>query len=89
MSYRSVEWHTDSNGHIKEIAVEYDQTFWQWIFRKPATKKRWQRRGGIEWWSVITEDTMASVENPKEVLEILKALDYICCNKLAQNLYSC
>lgn len=86
MNYRSVEWHTDSNGLLKEIAVEYNRTFWQWLFRKPATQKRWRRRGNNEWWSVLSEDTMASISDPKEVLEIIDAIGYIERQRYLQDL---
>jgi hypothetical protein len=88
--YRSVEWHTGSDGLLKEIAVEYEQTFWQWLLRKPATERRWRKRSGIEWWRVEkgvgNDELMFSIEDPKEVKEILMAMDYIHRQKFLQDL---
>lgn len=86
MAYRSVEWHTDGNGQIKEIAVEYERTFWQWLFKKPATERRWRLSPIGDWWACITENTMYLVTERWEITEISEAMTYIARSKRLQDL---
>lgn len=83
MGYRSVEWHTNSEGRIHEVAVEYNQTFWQWVFRKPATSRRWRSRDGKEWCLVISgfpeghHGEVSRSLDEKDVKELLRAMDHV------------
>lgn len=90
--YSSVEWHTDSTGKICEIAVEYNQTLMQWLFCRPATKRRWRTRDGKEWMLIISGwpngpmgETSRSV-GKEEVDELLSAMDYVHRTKFRQDL---
>lgn len=89
MDYRSVEWHTGSDGKIHEVAVEYNQTLLQWLFRKPATTRRWYSRNGKEWYVVLDDDIDGAVSRSlgkKDVEELMKAMDYIIRQKALQDL---
>lgn len=42
----------NENGHV-EVNADFHQTFWQWLLRKPATKKVWYFAGG-NWFDKAT-----------------------------------
>lgn len=86
MAYTSVEWHTGVDGQVKEIAVEYERTFWQWLFKKPATERRWRLFPDGDWWGRITENTMYLVTEKREFEEISEAMTYIARTKRLQDL---
>jgi hypothetical protein len=50
--YRSVTHCTSNEARLREVVLEYQQTFWQWLFRRPATVETWV--GGTIWYNKIT-----------------------------------
>jgi hypothetical protein len=45
MDYASITHCTSNEQGFEEVEVEYNRTFWQWLFKKPGTKKTWFRLG--------------------------------------------
>jgi hypothetical protein len=78
VNHRSIQWHT-ADGVIYEVSVEYEQTFMQWLLRKPATKRTWVQRSRGSWWVKLGQDVMQSIsdDDKKEIKMLAMALHSI------------
>lgn len=100
-SYTSVTWRTNSAGVIFELEVEREMTFLQWLFRKPATQKKWRYEDG-SWWAVYAaSDNIANknavmikgktaiglVYNKNELAEIFDIIESIELHKVMMAKY--
>lgn len=62
----------NENGHL-EVNAEFQQTTWQWLFCRPATKRAWYFAGG-RWFDKDTGKT-ATNDDRKIISFIQLALD--------------
>lgn len=66
----------NENGH-EEVDAHFNQTFWQWLTKKPATKKVWYRAG--PYWFVKATGQLASKDDHAVIAQICYELDRIKC----------
>jgi hypothetical protein len=77
MKYRSVGWRTDWDGKVKEIEVEYTQTFWQWLLKKPGTCRTWKIERDNNWYLVVGENRVQPLKKSREIRELADAQNYV------------
>ena len=60
----SVMYASRNENGMHECEIEYQQTFWQWLFRRPATVKTWVMDEEFTW---RVKSTMEPVTDYDEV----------------------
>jgi len=81
MDYRTLGWQTGSDGKLIECEIEYNLTFFQWLFRRPATKRQWKVPEGKSW-CLVEQDSDGEklhevIDDVKMVEELMRVLDHI------------
>ena len=64
MNYRSVTYATSNEDKLREVVLEYNRKWWQWLLCLPATTEVWV--GGTVWYNKNTGER-ASMSKTIEV----------------------
>lgn len=67
----------NENGHV-EVNADFRKTFWQWLLRKPATKKVWYSPDQLFWFDKAT-GKLASRKEHELIWNISYELNRIKC----------
>lgn len=65
----------NENGHA-EVSIDYDKSFWQWLFRKPADSVHYECRekGSFKFWYYKNTTKCVTGTDLRNINRILRAM---------------
>ena len=79
MHYASIGHCTANEDGQEQYEVEYQQTFWQWLLRRPARKSVWVRgRNSRTWYVKGSSEPLTTAQS----YELMAAMVYMDANRI-------